>query len=80
MPRTARRPRVDPDVVTPNALVASAARLDLSKKPRGALQQEWQAEAWEHYNTCGELRYAANWFGNSLSRATLYAADVDASG
>lgn len=79
MPRT-RRPRVDPDVVTPNALVASAARLDLTKRPRGALQQEWQAEAWGFYNSCGELRYAANWFGNSLSRATLYAADVDDAG
>jgi hypothetical protein len=78
MPR--RRPRVDPDVVSPNALVASAARLDLTKKPRGALQQEWQAEAWGFYNECGELRYAANWFGNSLSRATLYAADVGEDG
>ena len=55
-----RRHRVDPDVVTPNALVASAARLDLSKRPKGVIQQEWQAEAWKFYDTFGELRYAAN--------------------
>jgi hypothetical protein len=75
-----RRPQVEPDVVTPNALVASAARMDLSKKPKGAVQADWQAEAWDFYDTCGELRYAANWMGNSLSRATIYAADVDADG
>jgi hypothetical protein len=75
-----RRAQVEPDVVTPNALVASAARMDLSKKPKGAVQADWQAEAWDFYDTCGELRYAANWMGNSLSRATIYAADVDADG
>jgi hypothetical protein len=74
MPRRSRTAAAD--TITPNGLVASAARLDLTKKPRGALQQEWQAEAWGFYNDCGELRYAANWFGNSLSRATLYPADV----
>jgi hypothetical protein len=75
-----RRPQVEPDVVTPNALVASAARMDLSKKPKGSIQADWQAEAWDFYDTCGELRYAANWMGNSLSRATIYAADVDDNG
>jgi hypothetical protein len=80
MPGRRNRPQVEPDVVTPNALVASAARMDLSKKPKGAVQADWQAEAWDFYDTCGELRYAANWMGNSLSRATIYAADVDADG
>jgi hypothetical protein len=80
MPGRRRRAQVEPDVVTPNALVASAARMDLSKKPKGAVQADWQAEAWDFYDTCGELRYAANWMGNSLSRATIYAADVDADG
>jgi hypothetical protein len=75
-----RRPRVEPDIVTPNALVASAARLDLSKKPRGVIQADWQAEAWDFYDTCGELRYAANWMGNSLSQATIYPADIGPDG
>jgi hypothetical protein len=75
-----KRGQTEPEIVSPNALVASAARLDLSKKPRGAIQQDWQAEAWDYYDTCGELRYAANWMGNSLSRATIYAADLDDNG
>jgi hypothetical protein len=75
-----RRHRVEPEQVAPNALVASAARLDLSKRPRGAIQQEWQQEAWTFYDTCGELRYAAQWMGNSLSRATIYVADVGEDG
>jgi hypothetical protein len=75
-----RRPRVEPDIVTPNALIASAARLDLSKKPRGVIQADWQAEAWDFYDTCGELRYAANWMGNSLSQATIYPADIGPDG
>lgn len=78
MPR--RRQHVDADAVAPNGLIASAARLDLTKKPKGVLQQEWQAEAWDFYNESGELRFAANWFGNSLSRATLYPADVGEDG
>jgi hypothetical protein len=78
MPRRARH--AEPDTVSPNALVASAARLDLSKRPRGSIQQEWQEEAWRFYDTCGELRYAAQWMGNSLSRATIYVADVDEAG
>jgi hypothetical protein len=71
-----RRPAPVDEVITPNGLVASAARLDLTKKPKGVLQQAWQTEAWGFYDTCGELRFSANWFGNSLSRAILYPADV----
>jgi len=36
--------------------------------------QSWQREAWRYYDSIGELRYAANWVGNVLSRVTLYAA------
>lgn len=77
MPGRRRRSTVEVEEgFTPNGLIASAARLDLTKKPKGVLQQAWQAEGWEFYNECGELRFAANWFGNSLSRAILYPADV----
>jgi hypothetical protein len=75
-----RRQQVEPGIVTPNALVASAARLDLTKKPHGQVQADWQAEAWDFYDTCGELRYAANWMGNSLSRASIYPADIGEDG
>lgn len=77
----ARRRHPEPTTLSPNGLVASAARLDLTKKPaKGVLQQEWQAEAWGFYDTIGELRYAANWMGNSLSRALIYPADVGEDG
>jgi hypothetical protein len=39
--------------------------------------QDWQKEAWRHYDLCGELRYVANWIGNSVSRCRLYVAEVD---
>jgi hypothetical protein len=44
------------------------------------VQADWQAEAWDFYDTCGELRYAANWMGNSLSRASIYPADIGEDG
>jgi len=36
--------------------------------------QDWQALAWQYWETVGELRYVAAWFGNVLSRANLVAA------
>jgi hypothetical protein len=39
--------------------------------------RNWQVEAYRHYGICGEARYAANYFGNALSKATLYAAEPD---
>ncbi|MFF1957969.1 hypothetical protein ACFVWX_13385 [Streptomyces sp. NPDC058220] len=37
----------------------------------------WQREAWYHYDACGELRSAVTWIANAVSRAELYAAEVD---
>jgi hypothetical protein len=61
---------------TSTGLISSAARIDLRKKPAAAIQQDWQEEAWRHFDLCGELSYSALWQGNSMSRATLYVADV----
>jgi len=33
--------------------------------------EAWQREVWRFYDTIGELRFAANWLGNALSRAVL---------
>lgn len=57
-------------------LVSSAVRIDLNRKPSAAIQQDWQEEAWRHFDLCGELSYSANWMGNSLSRATIGVFDV----
>lgn len=54
------------------ALVASASRFTGGKVPRmyrGA--QGWQKECYRHYTICGEARFAADFFGAALSRASL---------
>lgn len=37
----------------------------------------WQAQAWYYYDAVGELRFAFNWLANAISRASLYAAEMD---
>lgn len=37
----------------------------------------WQKQAWYYYDAVGELRFAFNWLANAISRATLYAAEMD---
>lgn len=37
----------------------------------------WQRQAWYYYDAVGELRFAFNWLANAISRATLYAAEID---
>src|SRR5262245_9173515 len=66
-----RPKRVEP--VTPNAVIASAARLgEAVRIPKRQGTEEWQAESWRMLDICGELRYAANWVANALSRVRLY--------
>lgn len=40
----------------------------------------WQRDAWRLYDITGQLRFVANWVGNSVSRCRLYVAEVDESG
>lgn len=65
-----RKPPAKP---VPNALVASAARVTAARlRSRLMVEQKgWQQEAWAFYDTVGELRYAVDWIGRALSRATL---------
>lgn len=66
------------DVVEPNALVASAVRLNgMGAGARRAItrgENSWSKEAWRFYDLIGEYRFAVNWVGNMLSRATLFVA------
>lgn len=55
------------------ALMASAVRMPGSTSRVFHKPAHWQGEAWRYYDTCGELRYATNWIGNVISRATLHA-------
>jgi hypothetical protein len=59
----------------PRTLVAAAANMRVSVPSRHYRPSEaWQADAWEHYDLRGPLRYSTNWFANALSRCTLHAA------
>lgn len=71
MPRTPKKP---PAVIPTTSLVASAVRYPGKAARIYEGQTEWQSEAYRHYRICGEARYAANFFANALSRATLHAA------
>lgn len=42
--------------------------------------RSWQGEAWRLYDITGQLRFVANWLGNSISRCRLYVAEVDEDG
>jgi hypothetical protein len=62
------------------ALVASATRFPGSITRIHQAPANWQGEAWRHFDICGELRYAAQYVGNILGRATLHAAQVTTKG
>src|SRR5215468_1552851 len=68
MPR--RRP-APPVVIPPTALVASVTRYSGKVARIYQPQQDWQTECYRQYTICGEARFAAKFFGNAVSRATL---------
>lgn len=58
---------------TPNALISSAEILT-RRREDAPKNEPWQNTAWAYYDEVGELRYAARWNGNALSRCRLMAA------
>ena len=48
------------------------ARPGVAPTSSSAAGEEWQNTGWDFYDTIGEYRYAVDWVGNLLSRATLY--------
>lgn len=65
-------PRASRGKTTPNALVASAARVTAGRrKNRPASVSAWQAEVWEMLDTVGELGFYHGWIVNALSQCTL---------
>jgi hypothetical protein len=62
------------------ALVAAAAaiQLDSGSVVRNRISdQDWQREAWRHYDINGELRFAAGRHAAALSQCRLYVAELD---
>ncbi len=71
--------RKSPEAVVPTtAIVASAVRYAGNVPRIYNPSRPWQEEAYRHYSICGEARYSANYVGNSLSRARLFAGDLEA--
>lgn len=75
-----RRARGPAPVIPSNALVASAVKYPgkVTQIYRGTTG--WQTEAWRQYDICPELRFAAQYIGNALSRCTIKPGEVDALG
>ena len=59
-------------------LIAAARRLTSRPTVSNSTRSTpgWAAQAWDFYDLCGEYRYAADWVGSMLSKATLYVADA----
>lgn len=65
------------EATPPNGFIASAVRLPTMQRSEATKAQGWQGEAWAFYDAVAELRFLANWIGNSMSRAVLHAAKRD---
>lgn len=74
MPRTPTR-RVAPTPANSSVVLASAARLNAASNRnvprRNPTTGDWQDEAWEHYDICGELQSGIAWKANALSQVIL---------
>jgi hypothetical protein len=61
-----------------NSLVAAAQVLMRPGRAAAALAPfattQWQAQAWEFYDTVGELGFGVDWLGNGMSRVNIVAA------
>ena len=70
---------------TPRPLTAAAAQVKLDDKTEAELFKArrqsasgaWQSEAWEYYDSIGEVKYAFNLVASVVSRIRLYAAAVN---
>lgn len=67
---------------SPTSLIAAARRLTTRPAISSSTRSTpgWASQAWEYYDLCGEYRYAADWVGAMLSKATLYVADAQNDG
>lgn len=68
---------------TLDSLVAAAAPTPAPGQaaPGGDSKKDaWQKQAWDFYDTVGELRFVVSWIASALSRCTLVASDVGPDG
>ena len=70
---------------TPRPLTAAAAQINLQDKGeaellkarRNSASTSWQSEAWEYYDSIGEIKYAFNLVASVVSRIRLYSAAIN---
>jgi hypothetical protein len=70
---------------TPRPMTAAAAQVNLQDKGEAELfkarrqsaSTSWQSEAWEYYDSIGEIKYAFNLVASVVSRIRLYAAAIN---
>lgn len=72
-----------PAYSTTRAMTAAATRMNLTDKAEAErvkasreASKSWQTEAWEYYDSIGEIKYGYNLVSNVSSRCRLYAAYV----
>lgn len=63
-----------PAPIPPTGFIASAVRLPTASRNVAGRTEGWQTQAWNYWETVGELRAVSVWIGNVLSRARLVAA------
>jgi hypothetical protein len=69
----ARTRTPEPELKPPNGFLASAVRLPTPSRNMAGRAEGWQTDAWNYWETVGELRYVSTWLGNVMSRARLTA-------
>ncbi|MFU8873209.1 hypothetical protein [Micromonospora sp. SL4-19] len=76
------KPNVDSAVGKATAVVASAAKMryESSGSLRKVTKQQWQDEAWRHYEECGEFAFLVDLIAKAMGRARLYITQVDDEG
>lgn len=77
LPRPAAKPAEAVKPSKAKSLVAAAARFverRFSNPYRANPSQGWQQQAWDLYDTTPEMRFAAGWVANAMSKARLIAA------
>lgn len=74
MPR--RKAEPEAVVIPTTSMVASATRYPGKAARIYQPRQDWQKECYRHYSICGEARFAAKFFGHSVSRAVLFSATI----
>lgn len=71
-----RRAAPQPARPQPRTLVAAATIVQQSTLRSIASRRPWQDQAWEFYDSVGELHSAVGWLGHALSRCKLYVGEL----